>query len=338
MTDRRFEYVRAAKGFDIKQVPAERPVAGAGEVVMRVHATSVNRRDVMIQRDQGYPTGDANHFVPMSDAAGVIVEVGAAVVGVKTGDQVTSTFFQNWSDGRITFPAVISALGAGGRGVLADHIVLSAGGVAPMPKGWSFVQAATIPCAAVTAWSALMTHGKLQANDWVLIIGTGGVALYGLQIAVAAGAKVAIISSSDEKLARCRELGATVTINYAKTPDWNVAVREVTGGVQQVIELGGAGTLAKSVSSLGIGGHLALIGGLAGFGGELSAASLVMAALRATAIAVGSRAEHLALIEFLTRHQLKPVIEQVFELNALHDAYDRADTGAFGKVVVRVNG
>jgi NADPH:quinone reductase-like Zn-dependent oxidoreductase/pimeloyl-ACP methyl ester carboxylesterase len=337
MTNRTFQLFKAAQGFDLKQTETEVPTPGPGEVLVKVRAVSLNRRDVMILKGQGYPTGDADGFVPMSDAAGEVVALGEGVTGLAVGDRVCSTFFQNWADGRISIPALMSALGAGGRGVLADHIVLSASGVAPAPIGWSFEEAATLPCAAVTAWSSLMTHGGLQSGDWALVQGTGGVALFGLQIAVAAGAKVAIISSSDEKLARAKAMGATALINYVKTPEWDVAVREATGGVNQVLELGGAGTLQKSLASLALGGHAALVGGLAGFGGEISAAGMVIGVQRISAVSVGSRADQMAVTDFLVKHGVKPVIDKVFDLGAIHEAYDRADAGAFGKVVVRLD-
>jgi NADPH:quinone reductase-like Zn-dependent oxidoreductase len=335
MSDRAFQLHRSASGFDLRQTQSATPEPGPGEVLMRVRAVSLNRRDISI-RDLSYPTfGDA--FMPLSDAAGEVVSIGTGVDGVAPGDHVTSTFFQNWPDGRISLPAVMSSLGAGGRGVLADHVVLSAGGVAPIPAGLDFAAAACLPCAAVTAWSGLFTHGALAAGDWVLVIGTGGVALFGLQLAVAAGAQVAVISSSDEKLERARTLGATLTVNYQTTPDWETAVREATGGVGHVLELGGAGTLAKSTTALGVGGHMALIGGLAGFGGDLSAVSLVMSALRVTAISVGSRAEHMAMAAFVARHGIAPQIDSVFDLDAVEEAYTRAAAGAFGKVVIRLS-
>ena len=335
MPDRKFELVRHDKGFDLRRTEGETPTPGPGEVLVKVRAVSLNRRDLSI-RDLSYPAfGD--WFTPLSDAAGEVVAVGEGVEHVAVGDKVTSTFFQDWPSGRMTLPAVMSALGAGGRGVLADHVVLSAGGVAPIPQGLSFEEASTLPCAAVTAWSALFTHGGLRAGDWLLVQGTGGVALFALQFAVAAGAKVVITSSSDEKLERAKAMGASVGINYAKTPEWEVAVKAETGGVNQVLELGGVGTLAKSSASLAMGGHIALIGALAGFGGDLSASDMVIGAQSATASSVGSRAEHLEMTAFLARHCVKPVIDQVFDFEDMDAAYARTNAGAFGKVVVRLS-
>lgn len=172
----------------------------------------------------------------------------------------------------------------------------------------------------------------------MLVIGTGGVAIFALQIAVAAGAKVVILSSSNDKLARARTMGAAVTINYATNPDWAAAVKEATdGGVQHAVELGGVGTLERSVASMALGGHVALVGALDGFGGDLSATAMILSALRASAVMVGSQADHRAALSFLAEHRQKPVIDSVFEFDAAEDAYERAAMGVFGKVVIKLN-
>ena len=337
MTDRRYELIRTATGYDLARTAAVRPTPGPGEILLRVHAVSINKRDLMI-RELTYPAGDANHFTPLSDAAGEVVAVGAGVLDVQVGDKVCSTFFQNWPQGKLSFPALTSALGAGGRGVFADYVVLAAGGVAPMPAGWSYEAAATLPCAGVTAWNALVTRGQLQRGEWVLVIGTGGVALFALQIAVAAGANVAVISSSNEKLERARQLGASVTVNYATRPDWDSAIRDATGGgVQHVVELGGTGTMAKSIASLALEGHVAMIGALAGFGGDIPGVALIMGTHRVGAVTCGPRSDQIALSNFLVQHGIQPVIDQVFEFDQAGEAYARANAGAFGKVVVRLS-
>lgn len=336
MTDRRFELVRTPNGFALEQVGAETPQPGPHDVLIRVRAVSINRRDLGV-RDFSYPVApDADRFTPLSDAAGEVVAVGAGVTNFAVGDRVCSTFFDKWQDRRVTLPAVFSALGVGGRGVFADHVVLAEDGLAPIPDGWSFAEGACIACAGVTAWSALVPLGKVQPGDWVLVIGTGGVAIFALQIAVAAGAKVVILSSSDDKLARATALGAAATINYESRPDWDVAVREATGGagVQQAIELGGVGTLSRSLASMGLGGHVALIGGLDGFGGDISAVSLIMSALRVSAVMVGSHADHIALTRFLVNHGIRPVIDSVFDVASADAAFARAQAGAFGKVII----
>jgi NADPH:quinone reductase-like Zn-dependent oxidoreductase/pimeloyl-ACP methyl ester carboxylesterase len=337
MTDRRFQLVRTPTGFDLEQVKIAPPNPGPGEVLVRVRTVSINRRDLSI-RSFEYPVGEADRFVPLSDGAGDVVAVGAGVNSVKVGDRVTGTFFQDWEDGRIGLPALFSSLGGGGRGMAADHVVLSEKGVVKIHGGWTYEEAACLPCAATTAWSGLMRFGQLQKGDSVLIVGTGGVAIFALQIAVAAGAKVAIVSSSDAKLARAKELGATVTVNYAKTPEWGAAVKEATGGgVQHAIELGGKGTLPQSLAALGVGGHVAMIGALAGFGGEIPGFAMVMGALRVSAIVVGPRAAHVECADFLANHGLKPVVDSVYAFDDMDEAYARTHEGAFGKVVVKLD-
>jgi NADPH:quinone reductase-like Zn-dependent oxidoreductase/pimeloyl-ACP methyl ester carboxylesterase len=333
--NRRYVLNQSAKGYALQRDDDTMPTPGPGEVLVRVRAVSLNRRDLGV-RDLSYPVNGANHFVPLSDAAGDVVAVGEGVTQWRAGDRVASTFFQNHPGGRLTLPAVMSSLGAGGPGVFADHVVLNQDGVVAVPADWSYAEGACLPCAGVTAWSALKTLGQLQAGDDVLIIGTGGVALFALQIAAASGARPIVLSSSHEKLKRATQLGAVAGIHYRDTPDWPAEVRKLTrgAGVQHVIELGGTGTLAKSIASLGLNGHLALIGALDGFGGTLDALPLIFAALRVSAVMVGSRADHVALTSFLSQHQLKPVIDSTFEFDTAEAAYARAASGAFGKVVV----
>ena len=335
MKDRRYELVKGASGYALARADAATPVPGAGEVLVRIRAVSLNRRDLGV-RDLSYPVNGADHFTPLSDAAGDVVAVGAGVTGWRAGDRVMSTFFQNFPGGRLSLPAVMSSLGAGGPGVFADHVILADTGLVAMPAGWTYEQAACLPCAGVTAWSALKTLGGLQAGDHVLVIGTGGVALFALQIAAASGARPIVLSSSDDKIARARAMGAVAGINYREHPEWPEQVRKLTGGagVQHVIELGGVGTLKKSVASLGLGGHLALIGALDGFGGEMSVLPLIFSGLRVSAVMVGSRDEHRALADFMVAQQLKPVIDRVFTFDEAEAAYQHAGTGAFGKVVV----
>ncbi|MDE1145210.1 MAG: alpha/beta fold hydrolase [Azospirillaceae bacterium] len=339
MTNRAYELALGAGGYDLKRADRAVPTPGAGEVLMRVHTVSVNRRDVSI-RDLSYPVNGANHFAPLTDAAGEVVAVGPGVTAWKAGDRVVSTFFQHWADGRVSLPAVMSAMGAGGPGVFADQVILAENGLTRAPEGWSWEEAATLPCAGVTAWRALQTLGQVQEDDWVLIIGTGGVALFAVQIAAAAGAKPIVLSSSDDKIARAKALGAVAGVNYAQTPEWVDAVKAITGGigVQHVVELGGAGTLPKSLACLGLGGHLAIIGALDGFGGEISALPMVFAGLRASAVLVGNRADQQALSQFMADKGIRPVIDSVFGFDEAEKAYARANAGAFGKVVIRLDG
>lgn len=337
MDNRRYELVKHDAGYDLVRADGETPAVGPGEVLVQVRAVSLNRRDVGV-RDLSYPVNGANHFIPLSDAAGDVIAVGKGVTKVKVGDRVMSTFFQTYPDTRLTLPAIMSSLGAGGSGVFADKIILSQSGVLPIPEGWSYEEAACLPCAGVTAWNALKTLGNLQAGDHVLIIGTGGVALFAVQIAAASGANPIILSSSDDKIELAKSLGAAHGINYGTTPDWPEKVRELTGGggVQHVVELGGVGTLQKSIASLGIGGHLALIGALDGFGGQFDALPLIFAALRVSAVMVGSPEDQANLCAFMVANGLKPVIDGRFDFEDAEDAYARTDKGAFGKVVIQL--
>ncbi len=336
MNYRHYHNVRNETGYSLALKEGPLPEPGPGEVLVKIRAVSLNRRDASIQ-DLSYPaTGD--EFIPLSDAAGDIVAVGEGVEGWKTGDKVMSAFFQNWYEGRLTLPAVMSALGAGGPGVLAEYALLSEQGVIALPEGWRYEDAACLPCSATTAWSGLMTLGQLQKDDTVVIIGTGGVAMFAIQIAAAAGAKAIVLSSSDEKLEKVKALGAVEGINYKKTPKWSEKVRELTkgAGVNHVVELGGAGTLEQSIASLGLNGHLALIGALDGFGGEIQATPLIFAALRTSAVMVGSQADHKAVTEFMDTHNIRPVIDSEFEFEDAEQAFKRMAEGAFGKIVIRV--
>lgn len=335
MIQRRYELHRSAAGYALHRTDVEKPVPGPDEVLVRVHAVSLNRRDLGV-RDLSYPVNGADRFVPLSDAAGIVAAVGDNVTQWRVGDRVTSTFFQNFPSGRLNLPAAMSSLGAGGPGVFADYIILAQSGLVATPKDWSHAEAACIPCAGVTAWSALKTLGQLQSGDDVLVIGTGGVALFAIQIAAASGARVIVLSSSDEKIERAKALGASMGVNYRTQPQWSEEVRRLTkgAGVQHVVELGGAGTLAKSVASLGLNGHLALIGALDGFGGELNTMPLIFSALRLSAVMVGSRADQMAVTEFMSKRGLKPVIDSTYSFDAAEAAYARAGAGAFGKVVV----
>jgi NADPH:quinone reductase-like Zn-dependent oxidoreductase/pimeloyl-ACP methyl ester carboxylesterase len=337
MENRRYQLVRSATGYDLVRADGDIPQPGAGEVLVRVRAVSLNRRDLGV-RDLSYPVNGADHFVPLSDAAGEVAAVGEGVTRWKVGDRVASAFFQNQASGRLTLPGVLSSLGAGGPGVFADNIILAEGGLVAIPDGWSFEEAACLTCAGVTAWSALSKLGKVQSGDTVVIIGTGGVGLFAIQLAAAMGARPIVLSSSDDKIARARALGAVDAINYRRCPEWSDELRKRThgAGVDHVIELGGAGTLQRSVASLGLNGHLALIGGLDGFGGTIDTLPLIFSALRVSAVMVGKRQDHEDLARFMDAKGLRPVIDSTFAFDEADAAYARANEGAFGKVVIRV--
>ena len=316
--------------------PVRQP--GAHEVLVRIHAASLNRRDLYVKLGQ-YPGPKPATLVPLSDGAGDVVATGAGVTRVRTGDRVAAIFFPQWLEGRPRPEYMGNALGGGIDGMLSQYVTLNENAWVKLPEFLSWEEAATLPCAGVTAWNGLVTRGRTRPGDYVLLIGTGGVSILGLQLARALGAQPIITSSSDEKLERARKLGAAATVNYRTTPDWDQAVRSATGGigVQQALEVGGKDTLSKTLASLGGGGHVALIGGLSSFGGEIPAGVLMGSNATASGIYVGSRADFEALLAFLEKHPVRPVIDRVFEFDDAAAAYDYLDSGSlFGKVVIRL--
>jgi NADPH:quinone reductase-like Zn-dependent oxidoreductase len=337
-TQRQYQLQKSGDGpLELKLVDAPVRQPGDNEVLVRVHAVSLNRRDIYMRLGQ-YPGPMPPNLVPLSDGAGEVVAVGRKVTRLRKGDRVASTFFQSWLDGRPKPQDAGSALGGAINGMLSQYVTLSEDGWVKIPKHLSYEEASTLPCAGVTAWNALATRGHTRAGDFVLLQGTGGVSILGLQLAVAMGAKPVITSSSDDKLARARQLGAVATVNYKTTPDWDKAVLEATGGgVQQALEVGGKQTLGKTLASLAPGGHVALIGGLTEFGGDIPVFALMGRNATASGLYVGSRADFEALNAFVDKHKLKPVIDKVFEYENAAAAFDYMDSGAlFGKVVIRL--
>ncbi len=318
-------------------VERAKPEPGPGEMLIRVRACSINYRDAMIAVGQ-YMGGPVDRdCVPLSDGAGEVEAVGTGVSGFKVGDRVAGAFFQNWISG----PAMAGAgpaLGAPpAAGMLAEYVVLPESGVVPMANSLSFEQAATLPCAGVTAWNALMEgNPAVQRNSWVAILGTGGVSLLALQIAKAAGARVIATSSSDEKLARVTALGADAVINYHTTPEWGAEAMRITGGVDHVIEVGGQGTLAQSIQALGYNGEIAFIGVLSSQG-NASIRELMFKAGRLRGIFVGSAAMAQSLNETIDANGIKPVVDKVFAFEEAQAAYAYHSSPAlFGKTVITV--
>jgi NADPH:quinone reductase-like Zn-dependent oxidoreductase len=274
--------------------------------------------------------------VPWSDGAGEVAAVGPGVTRVKPGDRVAGAFMQAWPDGELTEAAAKSALGGELDGMLAEHVVLREAGVVPVPAHLSFEEAATLPCAAVTAWNALAAR---PTGETVLLLGTGGVSVFGLQLAKHAfGCRVLITSGRDEKLARAAKLGADAGVNYKAVPDWDKWAREQTAGkgVDNVLEVGGAGTLDRSVKACRYGGCVSLIGVLAA-GGGFNPVPLLMRGITVRGIFVGSRRMFEDMNKAIEQHQLKPVIDRVFEFDQAVEAYKHLESGShFGKVVIRV--
>jgi NADPH:quinone reductase-like Zn-dependent oxidoreductase len=332
---RRYELERADKGYRLALRRAEVPAPKANEVVVRISAVSLNHRDLYIL--QGTYGGDSAGRVPVSDGAGEIVALGPGAKRFKVGDRVATTFFEGWVDGPPTPAAVARARGGEAPGVLAEKIVTHEDGLVRIPDHLSFEEAATLPCAGVTAWNGLFKQGGLQRNQFVLLEGTGGVSIFGLQFAAAAGAKPIITSSSDAKLDRARMLGAVATINYRTHPEWQEQVRAATqgAGVSHVLEIGGKDTLPKALATLGLGGHVALIGGLTGFEGHVDVGAITGRLGSLTSVYVGSREDFESMNAFIARHKLKPVIDRVFAFEDAPAAFEYLESGShFGKVVI----
>ncbi|MEP6867732.1 MAG: NAD(P)-dependent alcohol dehydrogenase [Novosphingobium sp.] len=319
----------------MRMADAPKPVPGPGQVLVKVRACSINYRDQAIPL--GFYIGGpvAGDTVPLSDGTGEIAAVGAGVTGLAPGDRVAGCFFQDWADGPPN-PMVGLALGASGApGMLQDYVVLPAHGVVKLAESLSFEEAACLPCAGVTAWHALMEGpNPLKSGQSVLVLGTGGVSLLALQIAKAAGARVIATSSSDDKLARAKALGADELINYRTTPDWGVEAARLTGGVDHVVEVGGAGTLAQSIQAVGFNGEIALIGVLTREG-DTSPHGLMFKGASIRGIFVGSKGMAQRLNAFIDTHAIRPVIDRTFPIEQALDAYRYQASGSqFGKVVI----
>ncbi len=309
------------------------------EVRVKVRAVSLNYRDLMVAQGT-YPIRGEGAVVPGSDAAGEVIEVGPGVTRFRVGDRVATTFFPEWEEGKVSPRKTAVTLGAGGNGVLSEELVIGEGGLAAVPAHLSFEEAATLTCAGVTAWNALFVEGGVKAGDTVLLLGTGGVSVWALQLAKAAGVRTIVTSSSDSKLERARALGADVLINYRKNPEWQEEVLRATNGegVDLVLEVGGQDTLARSIASAGMGGKVAVIGGLGGgFETGIQLLGLVIGGKNMSGIYVGSRAMQEDLSRLVAQRQIKPVVDRVFDIHEAREAYRHLASGNhFGKVVISV--
>jgi NADPH:quinone reductase-like Zn-dependent oxidoreductase len=313
------------------------PEPGFGQVRVRVRAASLNFRDLMMSKGIYNPKLKLP-IIPLSDGAGEVAAVGEGATRFRVGDRVVSAFMPGWVDGPPTEEKARSALGGEADGVLAEEVVLPESGLLPIPKHLSFEEAATLPCAAVTAWNALVETGGIRPGDSVLVQGTGGVSIFALQFARLAGARVIATSSSDEKLARVREMGASDGINYKTTPGWDKPVRDLTGGkgVGLIVEVGGAGTLPLSTRAIKVGGYIALIGVLTG-AGDFNPIPLLMRNIRLQGIFVGSVAMFQSMLKAIEVSQLRPVVDRVFPFDQAVEALKYLESGAhFGKVVIAI--
>jgi NADPH:quinone reductase-like Zn-dependent oxidoreductase len=313
------------------------PEPGSHQVMIRVRATSLNYRDQAIVTGK-YLMPVSRDIIPLSDGAGEVVAVGAGVTRFKPGDRVMGLFFQGWIAG--PHPGWHLALGNPFDGMLAEHVLLDEQSVVAMPANLSFEEAATLPCAPLTAWHGLYHAGKsLRAGDTVLLLGTGGVSIAALQFAKLAGARVIITSSNDEKLARAKALGADEVINYKSTPEWEKEVHRLTHGrgVDTVVEVGGPGTLNRSFTSVCVGGKVLLIGVLGGRAGESNPMMVMVKNANMHGVIVGSRLMFEEMNRAIEINNLKPVVDRVFPFEQAKEAYHLAASGEFfGKIVITV--
>jgi len=318
-------------------VEREKPEPQANEVLVKFHAASLNYRDLMMVKGFYNPKLKMP-VVPLSDGAGEVAAVGESVTKWKVGDRVCPIFMQDWIDGEIDFQKARTALGGDLDGCLREFGVFGENGLVAIPEHLSYEEAATLPCAAVTAHNALMVSGNIKIGDSVLLQGTGGVSIFALQFASVYGCRTIITSSSDEKLNRAKELGANDLINYKEREDWDKAVLDLTEkrGVDHVVEVGGAGTLQRSMNAARMGGHVAVIGVLAGKG-DFNPATILMKAVKMQGIFVGSRQMFEDMNRLISQHSLKPVIDKTFAFDEAKDALKHMESAShFGKIVVKI--
>jgi len=337
---RAYELPKGGAGIDALAV-VERPTPKPQyrQVLVKVAACSLNYRDLGIVCGT-YRMPVRENVIPLSDGAGEVVEIGPGVTKVKVGDKVAGAFFQRWPAGGLNaVETAASALGGPIDGMLAEYAVLEEEGTVKIPEHLSLEEGATLPCAAVTAWSAMVDHGKLIAGNVVLLQGTGGVSVFGLQLAHAMGIVAIITSSSDEKLARAKALGAAHGINYKTTPEWDKAARELTGGhgVDQVLEVGGKDTLTRSFGAIRVGGKISIIGGVSGGASELNPGLIFSRRANVQGIYVGPTEMFEQMSAAMAANKVKPAIDRVFGFDEVKAALNHMAAGAhFGKIVIRV--
>ena len=315
-----------------------KPEPANTEVRIRVEAASLNYRDLLILDRAGQ--GGFDGRVPLCDGAGVVDAIGSEVDRWQVGDRVAAPYFRDWVSGPFKTSYIASALGSSTiDGMLAEYVVLPATALVAVPEHLTSIEAATLPCAGVTAWHGLIARAGMGQGDTLLIQGTGGVALFGLQFAAALGTRAVVISSSDEKLARAKALGASTLINYRDTPDWDLAVMEETDGqgASHILELGGPGTYDRSIRSVASGGKIVQIGVLTGFGPKPDLARLQWENADIIGVTVGSAEHFAAMNRFLTEHAMHPIVDRVYGFDEVPEAFAHLRSGShFGKVVVKL--
>jgi NADPH:quinone reductase-like Zn-dependent oxidoreductase len=332
-----FQY-KGQPGIDnlqLVEIPAPKP--GPGQVLVRVHAVSLNYKDLFVARGIP-PRNAATPLIPFSDGAGEVLEIGDGITRVKKRDRVSAIVAQKWIEGPLTQQIAQSVLGTAVDGMLAEYVTLDEQGVVHLPAHLSFEEAATLPCAGATAWNTLTVSG-VRADHTVLVQGTGGVSVFALQFAKLLGARVIATSSSDDKLQRMRELGAFAGINYKSTPRWDEEVLRLTdgAGVDHVVEVGGAGTLEKSFNATATGGTISLVGVLAGLEGTINPLPILLKGLRLLGMSVGPRRVFEEMNRAIEQHALRPVVGRVFPFEQAREALRFLESGShFGKIVVRI--
>jgi NADPH:quinone reductase-like Zn-dependent oxidoreductase len=338
---RRWIFRKNSTSYDLVSDSCAAPEPGdlqPHECLLAIRAVSLNYRDRINWRNLA--GRNVEGIVPTSDGAGEILAVGSSVTEFKPGDHVSANFFPTWKSGKFDLRYHQADLGGNLDGMLRDFAVLSESSLVKIPDGWSFAQAATLPCAAVTAWVSLVRRGNLQAGQTVCVLGTGGVSIFALQFAKLLGAKVIVTSSNDQKLQRAIALGADFGVNYGTTPEWSKSVWSWTNGqgVDHVIEVGGPGTLEQSMKAVAAEGHIALIGVLTGFGAPASSLFPLLARnVRLNGIYVGSREDFQSMVQFLNEHRLTPQIDRIFRFEQTPEAFEYLESAShFGKIVIEL--
>ncbi len=315
------------------------PALAPNHVLVRIKAASLNYRDLLVAR--GQVKGVKEGLIPLSDGAGEVMATGQGTTRWRPGDRVAPIFYSAWHTGRFYTDYIASGLGAGtADGVLADVIAVHEDALVRLPDAYDFAEGATLPCAAVTAWQSLIVRGGLAEGDTLLVQGTGGVALFGLQIANAVGARTIVISSSDEKCRRAIEMGASATVNYRTVPEWDIEVRRLTDGLgaSHILELVGPATFDRSLRALRAGGHIAQIGVITGFGVQSNLFRLQQINGTIDGINVGSREQFEAMNDFFCKHGIRPAIDRIFPMEETSAALEELANGMhFGKLVIGLN-
>lgn len=331
----RFPQAAGIDTLDLREEPVPRP--GRGQILVRMRAASLNYRDLNVAKGRAARGTLPANLIPLSDGAGEVVETGPDVTRVAAGDRVAGLFMQTWLGGELEPGHVDSSRGGAIDGVLAEYVLFDQDGVVRLPDHLSYEEGATLPCAGVTAWNALHCGRPLQSGETVLVLGTGGVSIFALQFAQAAGARVIATSSSDGKLSQAKALGASDGVNYVQHPEWQTEVLALTAGrgVDHVVEVGGAGTLARSIEATRNGGNIHLIGVLTG--GQIDPTPVLRRTITLRGIYVGSRQMFEAMNRTIALHEIRPVIDRIFDLEQAKDAYHYlAGRGHVGKVVIRI--